>query len=275
MAQWQLTDELVRAEGLIIETYYEQADELLTRLAEDAEEYVAQNYQTTDEVQWFSFPTDFERLAYLRVEHDPRQLQAVEEPFDRLYADLALACVHLGDYERATEALKQAVRWNPMECEYRLRLADLYRTNGDMREYAALSFSCFERASDAAQLVRAYVNFALYYEQLGQVSLQAACLKCAQRLDMPTAALEKVLDRVEKTDADPRAITDEQAHELLAQEGIPEGANAEVVVCMLTVASQAAAAGQKHLATELTIQARDLIGSSKVAALLKLIHQQE
>ena len=91
MALSALSDELMRAEGMMMQDQNEEALELLLRLAEDAEEYVDRNCQTTDEVQYFAFPTLFDRLAYRRVENDPRKLEDVAEPFDRLYGDLAMA----------------------------------------------------------------------------------------------------------------------------------------------------------------------------------------
>ncbi len=147
-----MTEGLAHAEALMIEGQNDEALSVLLGIAEDAEEYVDRNCPTTDEVQWFSFPTIFERLAYRRVEKDPRELRDVGEPMDRLYGDLALAAVHTGDYDIATNALKQAVRWNPMGCENRLNLADLFRVNGDINEYLALTYSVFERASDARHL---------------------------------------------------------------------------------------------------------------------------
>ena len=164
MIQTEMTDELERAEGLMLQGQPERAAELLARLAEDAEEYVDKNCPTTDEVQWFSFPTLFERLAYRRVEKDPRELRDVGEPLDRLYGDLALANVHAGDYDAAMSALKSAIRWNPMDCGSRLNLADLYRVAGDMQEYLALTYSVFERASDARHLARAFVNFSGWFQ---------------------------------------------------------------------------------------------------------------
>lgn len=268
-----LAEELSRAEGLLVEGCDEAAEALLSELAADAEEYVDRNCHTTDEVQWFSFPTIFERLCYRRVEDDPRELRDVGEPLDRLYADLALACVRLGDYSRATEALKQAVRWNPMECAHRLNLADLFLTNGDEREHLALSFSVFERASDATHLVRAYLNFARHYERSAQPALEAACLRCARRLEMPSDQFEAELDRVRGTEADPDSVDDARARELLAAEGLPEGANAEVAVCLLMCATDAAAAGERNLATELTVRARDLVGAPAASALMGLIRE--
>ena len=233
------------------------------------------NCPTTDELQWFSFPTIFERLAYRRVEGDPRELRDVGEPLDRLYADLALAHVHCGDYDAAMEALKQAVRWNPMGCEHRLNLADLYRISGDLREHLALSFSVFERASEAAHLVRAYLNFADYFKAAEQPKVAAAALHVARRIDASDSSVCAALEQAAGTDTDPDTVTDEQAAELLEAEGLPEGANAEVAICLLMCAGDAAAAGDRNTATNLTIRARDLVGEKAAMALLELIHEDE
>ena len=272
MSQSIMNEGLMQAEGLLVQGQNDLAEELLSRMAEDAEEYVSRNCETTNEVQWFSFPTLFERLAYRRVEDDPRELREMEEPLDRLYSDLGLACVRLGDYARATEALKQAVRWNPMDCGHRLNLADLFRTNGDMNEWLALSYSVFERASDANHLVRAYLNFAQYYEQTDRPKQQAACLRFARRLDMPSSALEDAIGAVRGSDADPDLISDDQAREVVAEDGIPEGANAEIAVCMLMCASDAARTGHRDLATNLTVRACDLVGAPAATALIEMIH---
>ena len=82
----EMEDALSTAEMFMTIDELDQAAGLLEKLAADAEEYVSRNCPTTDEVQWFSFPTVFERLAYRRVEQDPRELRDVGEPLDRLYA---------------------------------------------------------------------------------------------------------------------------------------------------------------------------------------------
>ena len=275
MERTSITDDLAQAESLLIEGQNEEAAALLARLAEDAEEYVDRNCPTTSELQWFSFPTIFERLAYRRVEGDPRELRDIGEPLDRLYADLALAHVRLGDYEAASAALRQAVRWNPMGCGYRLDLAELYLTNGDVNEYLALSYSVFERASDARHLVRAFCNFANYFAQTGQPRPAAAALRCARRLELDDPVLARALGEAAGTDHDPDLLTDEQASEVLSAEGLPDGANAEVAVCLLMCASDAAAAGMRDIATTLTLRARDLVGTQAATALIELIHEAD
>lgn len=271
----ELTDELERAEGLLLQGRAELARELLARLAEDAEEYVDRNCPTTDDVQWFSFPTIFERLAYRRVERDPRELRDVGEPLDRLYNDLALACVHDGDYDEAMEALKQAVRWNPMDCGYRLNLADLFRVSGDVQEYLALTYSVFERASDARHLARAFVNFSGWFALSDKHRVAAAALRAARALGVTDATLDAALEQAAGTERDPDLVDDAQMEELLAAEGLPDGANAEIAVCLLMCAGDAAAVGARDVATSLTLRARDLVGEPAARALLELIHQSD
>lgn len=253
----------------------EEARELLLRLAEDAEEYVDRNCPTTQGVQWFSFPTVFERLCYRRIERDPRELRDVGEPLDRLYADLALADVRLGEYDHAIEALKQAVRWNPMECGYRLDLADLFLVSGDVRECLGLAFSVFSRASDARHLARAYLVFANWFLQSGNEPACAAALRSARRLDAQDPSLAAALDQAAGTAHDPETLSDEEAASILEAEGLPDGANAEVAICLLMCATDAAAEGQRDLATALTIRARDLVGEPAAMALLQLIRESD
>lgn len=275
MDQTTLTEELERAEGLLLQGEDETAEELLSRLADDAEAYVDANCPTTDELQWFSFPTLFERLAYRRVERDPRELRDVGEPLGRLYADLGLARAHLEDYAGAAAALRAAVRWDPMDCASRLNLADLYRLDGDTQEYLALTYSVFERASDARHLARAFVNFAGWLAGEGKPRTAAAALRAARNLDVRDAALAAALDQAAGTDRDPDQVSDSEAAELLAAEGLPDGANAEIAVCLLMCATDAAAAGARDEAATLTLRARDLVGEPAARALLELIRESD
>lgn len=275
MERTELTEEIERAEGLLLQDQAEQAEELLARLADDAEAYVYANCPTTDELQWFAFPTLFDRLAYRRVERDPRELRDVGEPLARLYADLALARVRAEDYEGASAALRAAIRWNPMDCASRLNLADLCRISGDTQEYLALTYSVFERASEAGHLARAFVNFAGWFQASEKDRVAAAALHAARNLDVRDGVLAAALEQAAGTDRDPDLVTDAEATELLAGEGLPDGANAEIAVCLLMCAGDAAAAGASDVAVNLTLRARDLVGEAAATALLDLIRETD
>lgn len=151
------------AEDLLAEGELDTARMLLEELAAEAGEYADTACIATEARQWFSFANPFERLAYRRVEQDPRELTQVDAPLDRLYAALAYVYVQKRDYELARDALKQAVRWNPMNCAHRLNLAEVYRALGDTREWAALSASVLERATTPQALARAFANLGHFF----------------------------------------------------------------------------------------------------------------
>ncbi len=162
-----------------------------------------------------------------------------------------------------------------MGCGYRLDLAELYRIKGDIDEWLALTFSVFARASEAQHLVRAYCNFARHFEETGRPRTAAACLKSAQNLSEDDAALGKMVAAARGTDGDPDALTRREAAELVEAEGLPDGANAEIAVCLLMCATDAADAGDRNLAASLTLRARDLVGAEACALLIDVIRSTD
>ena len=79
----------------------------------------------------------------------------------------------------ARNALMQAVRWDPMNCNYRLDLAELFRALEDKQEWASLSFSVLERASDGKCAARAYTNLGQYFLEPETENISAA-VGCAR-----------------------------------------------------------------------------------------------
>ena len=261
LEQSELTEAIMLAEGYLMQGQTYVALELLSRRAEDVEEYIDRNCPTTDELQWFSFSSPFDRLAYQVVERDPRTLRDVGEPLDRLYADLALARMAEGDVHRAIEALKQAVRWNPMACEHRLNLAKLCRDVGDIGEYLALSHSVFVRASEPAHLIWAFLAFAEYFQNAGESREAAALLRAARRVDAGDPLLRMALEQAVGTQNDPDVVGDEEEGRILDELQLPRGANAQIVICLLQCALDARELGDQDAETRLMLRARALAGA--------------
>lgn len=86
-------EDITYAENYLAQGDLATATPLLERLVELAEEYIDAECKTEEKRQYFSFDSKFERLAYRRVEKDPRELVQVEVPFDRLYSDMAFAYI--------------------------------------------------------------------------------------------------------------------------------------------------------------------------------------
>ena len=239
------------------------ASQMLERYLELAEEYIAEECQATDEVQYFSFQDSFERLCYARVEHDPRRIVAVPAPFDRLYS------------ERARDALIQAVRWNPMNCKYRLDLAEIFRALGDIQEWAALSNSVLERASDGRVAARAYSNLGQLFIDQDNAVAASGCARLAVRLAPADARTVALMDRLAKEHPEVAKDSDDHVLGELSIQGIPTSPSADVAICLLICASDAATAGDRAQAAEYTARANGLIGKEACSALIKMIREAD
>lgn len=248
---------------------------LLEKLRELAEEYIDAECQTKDNLQYFSFESAFERLAYRRVERDPRELEQVAVPFDRIYSDLAFAYIRQQDYERARDMLMQAVRWNPMNCNYRLDLAELFRALDDKREWAALSVSVLQRASEATAAARAWANLGQFFldDEVQNVNAAEGCARLAAHFAPADPRVERLRNRMSTEHPEAADEDDKVVMAALGGEGVPCSLSADVAVCLIMCATDAADAGNKDEATRLTVRARDLIGEEAVAALVKLVRE--
>lgn len=251
------------------------ASQMLERYLELVEDYIAEMCQATDEVQYFSFQDSFERLCYARVEHDPRRIVAVPAPFDRLYSDVAYVCIQQQDYERARDALVQAVRWNPMNCKYRLDLAEIFRALGDIQEWAALSNSVLERASDGRVAARAYSNLGQLFIDQDNAVAASGCARLAVRLAPADARTVALMDRLSKEHPEVAKDSDDHVLGELSIQGIPTSPSADVAICLLICASNAAAAGDRARAAEYTARANGLIGKEACSALIKMIREAD
>lgn len=263
------------AEDLLAEGELDTARMLLEELTAEAGEYADTACIATEARQWFSFANPFERLAYRRVEQDPRELTQVDAPLDRLYAALAYVYVQKRDYELARDALKQAVRWNPMNCAHRLNLAEVYRALGDTREWAALSASVLERATTPQALARAFANLGHFFLSCDKLPAAEGCRRAAIRACADDAAATALASHLDREHPELAELSDADANAAVEGEGLATGANAEIAVCLLMCATDAADEGDRNEATRLTLLARDLVGAPACEALLRLIRESD
>lgn len=263
------------AENFLVTGDLATAVPLLEKLVQMFEEYVEAECSDTSKTQWFSFADPFERLAYRRIERDPRELVQMEAPVDRLYGALGFAYIRQQQWEPARDALMQAVRWNPMNCNYRLDLAELFRMLGDVQEWAALSNSVIERASDNRSAARAYANLGQFFLDEDRASAASGCARIAQRLAPTEQRVVRLMSRLMNEHPEVAEETDDHVMGELVLEGVPTTPNAEIAVCLLMCASDAAAEGDTAMATDLTVRAHHLVGEEACKALIKLIHESD
>ncbi|MDY2777429.1 MAG: hypothetical protein SOU51_03535 [Collinsella sp.] len=269
------THDIEYAENFLASGDIATALPLLKRLTEMVEEHVERECADTERTQWFSFNDAFERLAYRRVENDPRELVQMPAPLDRLYAALAFAYIREQEWLLARDALMQAVRWNPMNCNYRLDLAEIFRALEDRQEWASLSYSVIERASDSLSAARAYANLGQFFLDEDRPTAASGCSRLALALAPTDPRVSRLANRLMGEHPEVAEESDDHVMGELSLEGIPTTPNAEIAICLLMCATDAARDGDSQAATDFTIRAHNLVGQDAAKALLKLIHESD
>lgn len=232
-------EQLKQAESFIENNKIQEILPVFEGMASDIDKAEQNQYQSSDTQQFFCFETTLEKLIYKKVENDTRELIDISEPFDKVYSDLAFCYIQLQNYEKAREALAKAIRWNPMNCSYRLNLAELYRVAEMPEEWLGLSYSVFDRAYKPEHLVKAYMNFVPYMINLQKISTAAALIQAAHELLPDDLSVKKAAEALIDAGSNPYTLDSDVAHQLLEEMQIPEGANATVIITALICSEQA------------------------------------
>ena len=164
-----------------------------------------------------------------------------------------------------------------MNCNYRLDLAELFRALEDKQEWASLSFSVLERASDGKCAARAYTNLGQYFlePETENISAAVGCARLALRLAPNDAHTTRLLNKIHTTYPDAADESDDHVMGELALQGVPTSPSAEIAICLIMCATDAASDGDKQEATRLTVRARDLVGEEACAAIIKLVRESD
>lgn len=162
-----------------------------------------------------------------------------------------------------------------MNCKYRLDLAEIFRALGDIQEWAALSNSVLERASDGRVAARAYSNLGQLFIDQDNAVAASGCARLAVRLAPADARTVALMDRLAKEHPEVAKDSDDHVLGELSIQGIPTSPSADVAICLLICASDAAAAGDRARAAEYTARANGLIGKEACSALIKMIREAD
>ena len=162
-----------------------------------------------------------------------------------------------------------------MNCAHRLNLAEVFRALGDTQEWAALSASVLDRATTPQALARAFANLGQYFLAGENLTAAEGCRRAAIRACDADAAATALAAQLDKEHPELGELSDEVVNKQLEEHGIGTGANAEIAVCLLMCATDAASEGDRNEATRLTLLARDLVGAPACEALIRLIRESD
>lgn len=101
------------------------------------------------------------------------------------------------------------------------------------------------------------------------------CARLALRLAPNDAHTTRLLNKIHTAYPDAADESDDHVMGELALQGVPTSPSAEIAICLIMCATDAASDGDKQEATRLTVRARDLVGEEACAAIIKLVRESD
>lgn len=152
-------DELFHeARELLSSEKYEEAAVTLRALTAKCQE----GFGSGSKLHYFSFRNPFEYHLYRMLY--PGQTDIERAPYDfAMYCTMyGYALVELGKLDEAVQALEQGIRFNPVSCDVRFELAEVYKLKREPEKLLAVTRDIFPIASSTYALSRVYANLGFY-----------------------------------------------------------------------------------------------------------------
>ena len=145
------------------------------------------------------FANDFELALYAQLYQPTRQVRKLPQDRAALYTDYGAVLLELRDADGAEEALREALRVNPVSTDAMFELGEVMKLTGRQRECRELTLRAMEVAYTAATLARGYRNLGYLAVEDADYDLAVACYCYSLGIDREHAqAAESELAYIEQ-----------------------------------------------------------------------------
>jgi tetratricopeptide (TPR) repeat protein len=145
------------------------------------------------------FANDFELALYVQLYRPTRQVRKLPQDRATLYSLYGAVLLELRDADGAEEALREALRVNPVSTYAIFELGEVMKLSGRKRECQELTLRAMEVAYTAAELARGYRNLGYLAIEDADFDLAVACYCISLGIDREHAqAAESELTYIEQ-----------------------------------------------------------------------------
>ncbi len=145
---------------------------------------------------YFSFDEPFEDILFEYLEKPKEQVQRTALPYSDAYYSYALLCYESNEIEKAQDALKKAIQWNPTSSKSNLLYMQTIKK--DLKrffEFTKFSFQYIFRVNDLAQVYR---NLAWYFDQSDLKRIAYGCYGISLQYEESAEAIDYMNDLNQK-----------------------------------------------------------------------------
>lgn len=144
---------------LVSTKQYKKASVLMDSLIQFCEDFL----EADKESDYFSFKNMFQALLYQHYFKPEKKFKPTPYDFSDMYIIRGYLYMQEHNIKAAIEALKKAVRCNPVNLYAYFQLAEAYKLTGDFDEYLNLTIQALSFATTKAQIARCYRNMGFYF----------------------------------------------------------------------------------------------------------------
>lgn len=113
--------------------------------------------------KWFSFNHILETYFYVCFLKDASPLNYTEYNISAFYRLYGFSLMKLERFEKARDAYKQAIKWNPVDLDSFVQLAELYKQMKDLENVKKVTMDFYNYCCTRAMMARFYRNMGYYY----------------------------------------------------------------------------------------------------------------
>ena len=199
-------------------------------LAERLYKKIIIDYREGEEARFVSLRNPFEDNLYqLKYKKDQKVLNRAPFDFPSYITTYAYLLTEAGSPLDAIPVLEKAIEYNPLDCNPRFELAEVYKLLKNKRMLIETTKETLEVAASPVAIARCYANVGYALTDMGEYD-DAALFLAASLIFAPHPAIPYELRDVAERKGSPiKPPTQEDINEVMKKYDIPYGPNEDVV----------------------------------------------
>lgn len=224
---------------------------------------------------YFDFDELFEMLLYSFRYKPKKEIRRAEMPLSEVYYLYGAILVELQQFEAAKNALKKALRWNPMSCRNNFEYAEVFKMTGDYETFFKLTLDIFKMSFNKLDIARCYRNLGFYFIEKNQYDKATACYYMSSSFEPDSKqAMSELYYISTKTGKNPSNPSLNELQQYAEEYGFPIGADEDVIGLSYAYGKHSLDNGEYDHAAYFWRIAYELTDDEEVGAKLKEIENR-
>ena len=211
-----IKETLIEAEFYIQNNDYETALEKLDTFIKAQPKF----YENDEINEYHSFPNPLEELIFNEYIGCEKELRFIpdNQPLEDLFYDYGFLLRDAARLDEAEDALKEALRINPVSTRIILELCDIYRMKAPtFNKFYFYTMDALRYAYSGYELARIYRNLGFYYYEENNIELSIACYRYSLKYENEPFTQERIKQLEKSYNI---SLTEEKCKELMKSKHI-------------------------------------------------------